>query len=67
MSETVYKCKCPICGEYTNGNKRIGLYDCKLTGRGLKAPKVVISEQVTQNTEDTDDSDDEKGHSIQEK
>ena len=43
MSETVYKCKCPICGEFTKGNKKIGLYNCTLTGRGLKAPKVVAS------------------------
>jgi len=53
MSETVYKCKCPICGEYTKGNKKIGLYKCTLTGRGLKAKvtkKVVPSEQSTQNS-----------------
>ena len=37
MSETVHKCKCPICGVYTRGNKRIGLYKCTLNGRGMKA------------------------------
>lgn len=47
MSETIHKCKCPQCGKYTSGNKRIGVYKMELTGRGMKSSNSV-------NGDDTD-------------
>jgi hypothetical protein len=49
MSQWVYKVVCPICkNPLSKDNKKIGIYQCKLTGRGRK---------VVQDAELTDDED----------
>lgn len=63
MSETVQNCPCPMCGEPTKRNKKIGIYKCILNGRGKKvAKKISLLNESSMSTQadsgsgqDTDD------------
>jgi hypothetical protein len=50
MSQWVYKVVCPLCkNPLSKANKKIGIYQCELSGRGRK---------VVKDAELTDDEDD---------